>query len=324
MKKVLSIDGGGIRGMLPARLLHEFEKTLKKPISEIFDLIAGTSTGGILALCLTKPDKNGKPKYSALDILDLYVKEGKRIFDKSPWRSTMSLGNLVDAKFAIEGIEEVLDIYLGNTKLSEALTSVIIPSYEIEQRMPFFFKSRRAKEDPDYDYYMRDVARATSAAPTYFESKKLNVKPPVEYFALIDGGVFANNPAMCAYSEAKKVFGNNEEIIMVSVGTGQLTRQITYDESKNWGVLEWARPLLSVVFDGVSATVDYQLKQLLTDDSHLKHYFRIQTVLDIGNDNMDDVSATNMRALKIKGEDMISQNEDKLKEFYKLIKDQLK
>lgn len=319
MKKVLSIDGGGIRGMLPARLLHEIEKTVKKPVSEIFDLIAGTSTGGILALCLSMPDKNGKPKYKALDVLKLYEDEGKKIFNKSAWKTTISLGNLIDAKFPIFGIEEVLENYLGHAKLSEALTSIIIPSYEIEQRMPFFFKSRKAKENPDYDFKMKDVARATSAAPTYFQSLKLKVTPPVDYFALIDGGVFANNPAMCAYSEAKKVFGNEEEIVLVSIGTGQLTRQITYDESKDWGVLEWARPLLSVVFDGVSATVDYQLKQLLSDDTNLKNYFRFQTSLDIGSDNMDDVTATNLRALKIKGEDMINQNQEMLAKLCKML-----
>ncbi len=319
MKKVLSIDGGGIRGILPARLLHELEKTVNKPVSEIFDLIAGTSTGGILALCLTLPDNNGKPKYKAIDILELYVNEGKRIFKKSAWKSTISLGNLIDAKFNADGIEAVLDEYLGETKLSEALTSVIIPSYEIEQRMPFFFKSRKAKENPDYDFKMKDVARSTSAAPTYFQSKIIKVNPPVDYYALIDGGVFANNPAMCAYSEAKKVFGKDEEILLVSIGTGQLTRQISYYESKDWGVLEWARPLLSVVFDGVSATVEYQLNQLLSDDDNLKNYFRFQTSLEIGSDNMDDVTNTNLRALKIKGEDMIKHNEDNLRTLCKVL-----
>ncbi|MBK8983022.1 MAG: patatin-like phospholipase family protein [Ignavibacteria bacterium] len=92
MKKILTIDGGGIRGVLPARILHEIEKRTKKPIAELFDLIAGTSTGGILALCLTKPDSKGNPRYKALDILKLYEEEGKKIFKKSPWKSTMSVG----------------------------------------------------------------------------------------------------------------------------------------------------------------------------------------------------------------------------------------
>ncbi|MCB0728551.1 MAG: patatin-like phospholipase family protein [Ignavibacteriae bacterium] len=320
MKKVLSIDGGGIRGILPALFLHEMEKSLNKPVSQIFDLIAGTSTGGILALCLSAPDKDGNPKFSALDILNLYEEEGKRIFKKSLWRSTTSVGNLTNSKFPIEGIEEVLEIYLGQTKLSESLTSLIIPSYEIERRMPFFFKSRHAKNNPDYDFKMKEVARATSAAPTYFESLKLAANPPADYFALIDGGVFANNPAMCAYAEAKKVFGNEDDIMLVSVGTGQHTRSIPYEESKDWGLLEWARPMLSVVFDGVSATVDYQLNQLLTD-SNLKNYFRFQTMLESGNDDMDDVTKTNIRALKRKGSEMVKQNEDRFNELVKILSD---
>lgn len=308
MKKILSIDGGGIRGILPARVLVEIEKRKKKPISELFDLIAGTSTGGILALCLTKPDAKGKPSYSALDLMKLYESEGIKIFNKSPWKSAMSMGNLIDAKYPVTGMEEVLDNYLGETKLSEALTNVIIPSYELEQRMPFFFKSRRAKEDENYNYKMKFVARATSAAPTYFECLKLIAKPPVDYYALIDGGVFANNPSMCAYAEAKKVFGNEEEILMVSIGTGELTRPITYDESKKWGLVEWARPLLDVVFDGVSRTVVYQLSQLLGDEENVSKYFRFQTRLETGSDNMDDSSKSNIRLLKLKAESMITEN----------------
>ncbi|HQY20592.1 MAG TPA: CBASS cGAMP-activated phospholipase [Ignavibacteria bacterium] len=319
MKKILTIDGGGIRGVLPARILHEIEKRTKKPISEIFDLIAGTSTGGILALCLTKPKENGKPRYKALDILKLYEDEGKKIFKKSPWKSTMSMGNLVDEKFSIAGIEEVLEVYLGETKLSESLTNLIIPSYELEQRIPFFFKSRKAKESEDYDFKMRDVARATSAAPTYFESLKLRASPPVDYFALIDGGVFANNPSMCAYAEAIKEFGSDEEILLVSLGTGELTRRISYEESKNWGLIGWARPLLDVVFDGVSRTVEYQLCQILNSDPNKKRFYRFQTKLDIGNDNMDDASATNIRVLKLKAEEMINSNKDEFESLCKLL-----
>ncbi|HRI85668.1 MAG TPA: CBASS cGAMP-activated phospholipase [Ignavibacteria bacterium] len=319
MKKILTIDGGGIRGVLPARILHEIEKRTKRPISEIFDLIAGTSTGGILALCLTKPDAKGGPRFKALDILKLYEEEGKKIFKKSPWKSTMSIGSLIDEKFSVTGIEEVLEIYLGETKLSEALTDVIIPSYEIEQRIPFFFKSRKAKDSADYDFKMKEVARATSAAPTYFESMKLKASPPVDYFALIDGGVYANNPSMCAYAEAKKVYGDKEDILLVSLGTGELTRRISYEESKNWGLIGWARPLLDVVFDGVSRTVEYQLSQILNHDESDRKFFRFQTKLETGSDNMDDASATNIRVLKLKAEEMINKSKDDIEELCKML-----
>lgn len=116
MKKILSIDGGGIRGILPARILNEIEERGKK-IAHLFDSIAGTSTGGILALCLTKPnkdkDKKNTPQYSALDILELYENEGGKIFSKSCWIT----GSLIEAKYPIDGMEEVLSKYLGDTKI---------------------------------------------------------------------------------------------------------------------------------------------------------------------------------------------------------------
>ena len=307
MKKILSIDGGGIRGVIPACILNEIEKRKNKPVAEMFDLIAGTSTGGILAVCLTAPDANKKPKYSALDIVGLYEKEGGKIFSKSPWKSVMSLGNLIDEKYSHKGIEEVLKNYLGESRLTDCVTEVIVTSYETEGRFPYFFKSMKAKKEPGHNFYLREVARATSAAPTYFEAAKLGAEAPREYYSLIDGGVYANNPAMCGYVEVIKKFGTKDDILLVSIGTGELTRQISYGDVKNWGLLEWARPLLNVVFDGVSDTVDYQLKQLLPDMDGKKRYFRFQTRLDIGNDNMDDASHTNIRALKLKAEQLIEE-----------------
>lgn len=270
MKKILSIDGGGIRGIIPAVILDEIEKRKGKPIAELFDLIAGTSTGGILAVCLTKPGPDKKPEYSALDIVNLYKKEGSKIFNKSFWKSVMSMGNLVDEKYSQKGIEEVLHTYLGDTKLAECLTEVIITSYETERRFPFFFKSRKAKTEPTYNYLLKEVARSTSAAPTYFEPSKVRAEPPVDYYSLIDGGVYANNPAMCGYVEAIKIFPDEKDFLFVSLGTGELTRRIAYDDAKDWGLAEWARPLLNVVFDGVSDSVNYQLIQLLPDQNGKK------------------------------------------------------
>jgi patatin-like phospholipase/acyl hydrolase len=313
MKKILSIDGGGIRGVIPAVFLSEIEKRKNKPVSGLFDLIAGTSTGGILAACLAVPDESmpaaegKKPKYSALNIIELYEKEGRKIFNKSPWKTVMSLGNLLDEKYSYEGIEEILKQYLGENKLTDCIVDIIATSYETEGRFPYFFKSMKARKEPGHNYLLREVARATSAAPTYFEPLKLHAVPPVDYYSLVDGGVYANNPAMCGYVESINKFGRNEEILLVSIGTGELTRRIAYEDAKNWGLAEWARPLLNVVFDGVSDTVDYQLKQLLPDVNGQKRYFRFQTTLDIGNDNMDDASLTNIRALKLKAEKMIEE-----------------
>ena len=128
-----------------------------------------------------------------------------------------------------------------------------------------------------------------------------------------------NDPGDAGSNSEIKVFQKDEDMILVSLGTGQLTRSITYDESRDWGLVEWARPLLSVVFDGVSGTVEYQLKQLLNNDDSLKKYFRFQTKLDIGNDNMDDATSTNLRALKLKAEQMIKDNSEDIDKLCKLL-----
>lgn len=311
--RVLSIDGGGIRGIIPAMLLAEIEKRTKKRISQLFDLIAGTSTGGILALGLTKPDKNGNPEYTATDMVDLYEKEGPNIFSRSVWHRIRALGNLVEEKYPATGINKVLKAYFGSARLRNVLTDVLITSYAIERRIPFFFKSSKAKTSPEKrDFLMRDVARATSAAPTYFEPLKLDIDDS-DYYALIDGGVFANNPGLCSYVEAKTLFPEADDFLVVSLGTGELTRRLPYDDVKGWGLAHWAQPLINVVFDGVSDTVDYQLEQLLSDKEGLKQYYRFQVRLDEGNDDLDDAGATNLRVLKLLAEAIIRDNDDDLK-----------
>jgi patatin-like phospholipase/acyl hydrolase len=111
MKKILSIDGGGIRGLIPALLLAETEKKTRKPISETFDLVAGTSTGGILALGLAKPNKKGKPKYSAKVLAKLYAEHGKEIFERSLWKGITSVGGITDEVYSQKGIESLLKKY---------------------------------------------------------------------------------------------------------------------------------------------------------------------------------------------------------------------
>lgn len=312
MIKILSIDGGGIRGIIPALLLAEIEEKTRKPIAKLFDLIAGTSTGGIIALGLTRPDEFGKPRYTAQDMVRLYEVEGPSIFYQSFWRKVNNLGSLLDEKYPIEPLEKVLSRYFKNTYLHEALTNVLVTGYEIERRSAFFFKSHRAKKNTHRNFLMKDAARATSAAPTYFEPEKIATEDLAEYYALVDGGVFASNPAMCAYVEAIKLFPEEKEFMVVSLGTGELTRPIYYDDAKDWGVARWARPILNVVLSGVSDTVDYQLRKLLPVKHGLKRYYRFQVVLDNASDDMDNTEPGNLRALKLYGEGIIKNQADEL------------
>ncbi len=310
--KVLSIDGGGIRGIIPALILSRIEQKTGKPISKLFDLIAGTSSGGILALGLTKPSNSSQssPHYSAKDLVSFYENDGKEIFTTSFFRRVYTVENLLEERYTSYGVEKVLDKYFGESRLKDALTEVIVPSYEIERRTTFFFKSLNAKEREGHDFLMSEVARSTSAAPTYFEPKKISFKNSSDYFALIDGGVFANNPAMCAYVEAKTMYPDADEIVLVSIGTGEQIEPLLYNNAKGWGLAQWARPLLEVMFDGVSDTVDYQLSKLLPPSkSGMRMYYRFQANLEHGTGDLDNSSPENIRMLRFTAEDLIRTNQ---------------
>ncbi|MBN2668175.1 MAG: patatin-like phospholipase family protein [Bacteroidales bacterium] len=307
MKKVLSIDGGGIRGIIPALLLAHIENESKKPIAELFDLIAGTSTGGILALGLTQHNE-GKIEYSALDLANLYKDNGQTIFNNSFWHKVESLSGFQDEKFSADGIESVLEQYFKNHLIKEAKTPVLVTSYDIEQRQPIFFKSWKEQWA---ELKIRQVARATSAAPTYFEPAYFEVggKPR----AFVDGGVFINNPAMSALVEAKKLFPD-EEILLVSIGTGEQTETILYENAKDWGKVKWLVPLMSCMFDGMSDAVNYQIKQLLNEN-----YYRFQIKLTKASDQMDLASNENIQNLFEEADLLIEQEKEQLKQLLDII-----
>ncbi len=307
--RILSIDGGGIRGIIPALVLARIEKLTKRPIAKLFDLVAGTSTGGILALGLTIPKFPGRPLYAAQEFVEMFEREGPRIFSRSLLRTFVTSDSLVWKKYSSQGIEQVLFEYFDDSKLSDAATDVLIPSYEISRRFPFFFKSANARRRRDYDFRARDIARATSAAPSYFEPMRIPTGTNSDFYTLIDGGVFANNPAACALVEAQCTLPHPAGYLVVSLGTGSLMQTVPEGQARNWGCLQWAKPLLNAMFDGVSSTVDFQLRQLMPTGYH-----RFQPALNAANRSLDNTSPGNMAALKALANRMIEEKSAELEE----------
>lgn len=320
---VLAIDGGGIRGVIPAHVLQAIEERLKRPICDLFDMIAGTSTGGIIALGLTKPKSPGshEPAFAASELVELYTGHGAEIFPNSlAWR-IRSIEGLVDDRYPVGPLQALLKEKFGDTKLSEALREVVIPSYDLSGPAPFFFKRTYARDQThQWDVEMWRVARATSAAPTYFDPAEL---PPFENegdHALVDGGVFANNPAVSAYAEALSLYPGDVEIQVVSVGTGQARPgepghsggPIMYQEAQHWGFAKWARPILNVVLDGVAKTVDYQLTQLCQHGDGNPRYHRLESPLPTASAAMDNVASENLDRLLADAETLIESQPDKL------------
>jgi uncharacterized protein len=287
--RVLSIDGGGIRGIIPALVLAEIERRSQKRIFELFDLIAGTSTGGILVCALCAPDP-----LPAEQLVGLYEEEGPHIFDRSVWQRIRSAEGLLDEKYSATALDRALERFLSDKRLADTKPDLLVPAYNMGEPGPYFFKSRKAREEGE-DFPLSVVARATSAAPTYFEPFRLDDQ------ALVDGGVFATNPAMCAFAEVMR-FQPTADIVLLSLGTGQRTRQRTFADVKDWGLIEWARPILDVVFDGVSDAVNYQLQHVLDEG----HYWRLQVELTDASDDLDNASEKNLRDLRAQAEQLIS------------------
>ncbi len=343
--KILSIDGGGIRGIIPAFILAEIEKRTQKPIFSLFDLIAGTSSGGILALGLTKPrlssDVSDLPlaQYTAEDLLQLFLEYGVEIFYE-PFFERI-LGPIEDIflqpKYPSESKKEILRQYFDQSLLESNLKEVFVTSYDIEQRIPIFFTNKLEKEEKKSQKFRKlcagfsllDAALATTATPTYFAPHRvINTQHSNSAYTLIDGGVFANNPAHLAILEAqidskrkeKKVL-TTEDILVVSLGTGSPTCAYLYKEVKNWGLLQWGKPLLNIVFDGGSEVVSGQLEQLFepSDKEAKSFYYRFQTFLDEELEEIDNTKLQNTRQLEAIAHRLISEKSQQIDELCSLL-----
>ena len=280
--KILSIDGGGIRGLIPAVLLKELEKRTGKPISSSFDFFIGTSTGGIMSLLLNK-HSNGIPLYSAEDIIDFYTGDsGKLIFKKKFLKFPLDPVTYPSCQ-----IEQVLKERFGESKLWGALKPTVVTTYDTISRNSIFLNSKDAGLAPNL--FMWECARTTSAAPTFFE--------PFSPFSFgdmvgIDGGIFANNPALFGYIEAQKMFPD-AKVIVVSLGTGSSVSSLSKKDMNKFNLLTWATSLFDFVSDGQSDTVDCSMSRL----HDVEDYFRFQVKLDTKNASMDDVSDKNLNSL---------------------------
>lgn len=309
MKKILTIDGGGIRGIIPGQVLVALEKKLQDRtgnpnarLAEFFDFFAGTSTGAILAcicLCPSREDPQ-KARFSAQQAVDLYMQHGEEIFNVNLWQKIKAANGYLDEKYTAVALEKYLTNYFGELKLSELLKPCIVTAYDIEKRASHFFAQHDlAIKGEGADFLVKDVCRATSAAPTYFETAFVRSLSGVSY-PLIDGGVFANNPALCAYSEVRNAVDNPtaQDMFLVSVGTGSMHQSYKYVRARNWGAVGWMKPLIDIMMAGASETTDYHLSRMFSARMKSENYIRIQPArMRNASLDLDNATSENLRAL---------------------------
>lgn len=341
---ILSLDGGGIRGLIPTLILKDLYRRIEeleagrtgisrlvfgsrkaRPLHSYFDLISGTSTGAIIALALTCPSRAGEseelpptrrePAYTLDDVENVYQSHGRDIFPRGGLNNLRALAHAFEAKYQAHTLGHLLESYFGDITIDEALTEVIVPAYETVLRRAFFFKRSGRRR-----FRMRDVALATTAAPTYFPPALIRTVPDDgRSYSFIDGGVFANNPALCGYVEARELMPGRRQFIVLSLGTGITNRRFAYEEIRKWGYLDWVSPvhgvpLTSMMWDSQSEVVTHQLQLLPEVD-----VYRINAPLEQVSEEMDDATPKNLSRIRDKAAEIIEREDATLEKVARLL-----
>lgn len=322
MKRILSLDGGGIRGIIPGMILVALEEKIRQAtnnpdahLTDYFDFFAGTSTGGILQSILLCPDDNDpkKQKFTAKDALDIYLEHGTEIFSASRWRRFLSKFGLLSELYDESILNEVLANYFGDTKLSQLLKPCIITAYNIELRKNHLFRQQKAISHGDSrDFYIRDVCRATSAAPTYFSVAEIFSLAKTRY-PLVDGGVFAHNPSLSALLEVIKSYNTYRinDIWILSLGTGVSKISYDYEDFKKQRAISIGPALVDIMSSSSAESTDYYLKQLFRSVNKSENYIRIEPRnLSSIRPSMDAASPPNIQKIISLGDKLISEHEE--------------
>ncbi|GLJ39137.1 hypothetical protein SUGI_0797670 [Cryptomeria japonica] len=325
MVTILSIDGGGIRGIIPATILQFLEAELQKldgpgvRIADYFDVVAGTSTGGLVTAMLTAPNKEKRPLFAAKDVTqDILVR----------WQSF--LGNTIGPKYDGRYLHNLVRNLVGDIRMDKLLTNVVILTYDTKLQQPIIFSSFEAKHDISKDAYLSDVCIGTLAAPTYLPAHYFETKDSfgnTREFNLIDGGVAANNPTLIAVNEVTKESlmhpedwvalskaKDKRKILVLSLGTGYQTASYKATDVAKWGSLGWvdqknAVPLVDTFMQSSSDMVDIYASLVFQSFQSGKNYLRIQENQLTGDAAKVDVSTPENLKDHVKiGNDLLKKN----------------
>jgi len=252
---VLALSGGGYRGLYTATILRELEETLGQPLAQHFDLICGTSAGGLLALGVAA-------EIPAVELQAMFEKEGKRIFGTRNWWRRLT-GFLFKAKHSNAGLHEVLTKKFGSKLIGDLRHRVLIPAVNYSTGKGQFFKTpHHVTFERDHHLTLVEVGLATSAAPVYFPIVR-NGRG-----AFVDGGLVGNAPGFFGLHEIKTflVGDGPAKIRVLSIGTMTNGATMKGDTKLDRGLLQWRESLFDLVISAQESSVDYMLRQVLGDD----------------------------------------------------------
>lgn len=295
-----------MRGIIPVIYLKKLEKEIQNStgcnsLDSYFDLIAGTSTGGLITLALTCPSSfgykicNNAPQVDLDDLLDLYKTMGKEIFPSTS-KSTTVFRYFTSTKYPETGIETLLEKWFEDSLMGQATVPTLVMSYDLFCGEPVAIRSYQERS-----FLVRDAGRATSAAPTYFTPLVKDGQ------LLVDGGVVANNPAIYAYIEAKKLYPNCKKFNILSLSTGGKNHTMTFDETN--GLLNWKDQVSPMYSTAQKCTTDIVLENMKD-----VNYVRIDDPLEF-DIKMDDTNPVNIKKMEEFAIEVATLHENKFKEF---------
>lgn len=306
--RILAIEGGGVYGLLPAHVLKYIEKKAGKPISELFDVIMGTSTGALLSVLLTVPDEHNKPKYSASDTIDIYKRDGKKIFYNPWYHRILTLNGILGPKYMTTERYGVFKKYLGDTYFDQLLGNVVIPAYGLKERAPLLFVNWNQSSFKDINFAVSDLLMGAVSPPGYFPSVVFGSEK--NRFVLVDGGLFANNPGLASVMIAMKAYPN-KKYLLVSLGTGKVKQEEEVPSKKevDWGDLQWSEEIITVLLDS-----GMKFDNLLLDKTFplpVEVYYFNPDITGLKK-IIDDISPLNLLRLNREGDRLVKNNRKKL------------
>ena len=263
------------------------------------------------------------------------MNHGNKIFNKNFWQQFKNF-KLWNENFPADNLEDLLDKYLGNTLLSQLTKPCVITAYNFYERKAMFFNSADSRKlgGEVKEFKAKNVARATSAAPTYFEPAMINSLSDAPQY-LIDGGVFVNNPALCAYSEARDLkftdkqvlhgtyktpkpdFPSAKDMLLISIGTGSSKTRYEFEDLRNAGLIKWLPVIIDIMMSGNSETVHYHLTKMwdTLEGEDKKDYYRLEPELGMASPEMDNVKNKNLKLLHDAGQTYVFNHLDQLNEI---------
>ena len=336
-KLILSLDGGGIRGLVSIRVLQALESRLRqrgldRPLYETFDLIAGTSSGGVIAAGLTAPHPDGTPNRPAASLDDIrraFEDHGTDVFQRD-WatrlrRMIVSRTGLLDETYDARPLEKGLKKVLGWSSMRSALTRVALTAYDLEQRRAVIMTGGEPGSDDPDDYLFWQAARATSAVPTLFEPALVDNLGNGSQQFLVGGVMFGTDPSLIAYAHALDLGWDADEIFVLSVGTGTAEdHPIHRDRATDWGAMGWTNPangspLLSVLFNAQTQMTSWQAERMLNQGT--THLVRVTGKLPEESVRIDDARPGNIRRLNDAADRIIRDNARALDQVAEIICD---